>query len=62
MTGASSHLVADEPRLLGPVGLPDLGAQLRDDTGYLNYGNMSERSDSFAKRYREASDVGGLVR
>ncbi|AXB47954.1 transglycosylase SLT domain-containing protein [Amycolatopsis albispora] len=37
-------------------------AWLRDDTNYPNYGNMTERSDSFAKRYREANDVGGLVR
>lgn len=36
-------------------------AWLKDDTSYPGYGNMTERSDSFAKRYKEANEVGGLV-
>ena len=36
-------------------------AWLRDDPTYPDYGMMTERSDSFAKRYRQANDVGGLV-
>lgn len=36
-------------------------AWLRDDPTYPNYGMMTERSDSFAKRYEQANKVGGLV-